>query len=46
MAWRVDEAVEHGLIDNTVEGHTTGKIWLVGRDEPQPAQSTEDLPNN
>lgn len=34
MAWRVDEAVEHGLIDNTVEGHTTGKIWLVGRDEP------------
>lgn len=34
MAWRVDEAVEHGLIDNTVEGLTTGKIWLVGRDEP------------
>ena len=34
MAWRLDEAVEHGLIDNTVEGTTTGKIWLVGRDEP------------
>jgi hypothetical protein len=34
MAWCVDEAVEHGLIDNTVEGHTTGKIWLVGREEP------------
>ena len=34
MAWRVDEAVEHGLIDNTVEGLTTGKIWLAGRDEP------------
>ncbi|QTN32463.1 hypothetical protein HZ994_09005 [Akkermansiaceae bacterium] len=34
MAWRVDEAVEHGLIDNSVEGRTTGKIWLVGRDEP------------
>lgn len=34
MAWRVDEAVEHGLIDNTVEGVTTGKIWLAGRDEP------------
>lgn len=34
MAWHVDEAVEHGLIDNTVEGHTTGKIWLAGRDEP------------
>ncbi len=34
MAWRLDEAVEHGIIDNTVEGTTTGKIWLVGRDEP------------
>ena len=34
MAWRLDDAVEHGLIDNTVEGSTTGKIWLVGRDEP------------
>ncbi|WP_411827149.1 hypothetical protein [Luteolibacter sp. AS25] len=34
MAWRLDQTVEHGLIDNTVEGITTGKIWLVGRDEP------------
>lgn len=34
MAWRLDEAVEHGMIDNSVEGTTTGKIWLVGRDEP------------
>ncbi len=34
MAWRIDEAVEHGLIDNTVEGLTTGRIWLAGRDEP------------
>jgi hypothetical protein len=34
MAWRVEEAVEHGMIDNTVEGITTGKIWLAGRDEP------------
>jgi hypothetical protein len=34
MAWRVEEAVEHGLIDNTVEGITTGKIWLAGREEP------------
>jgi len=34
MAWRLDEAVEHGFIDNTVEGITSGKIWLVGRDEP------------
>jgi len=34
MAWRVEEAVEHGLIDNTVEGRTTGRIWLAGREEP------------
>ncbi|MFK7851391.1 MAG: hypothetical protein AB8D78_10475 [Akkermansiaceae bacterium] len=34
MAWRLDEAIEHGIIDNTVEGITTGKIWLAGRDEP------------
>jgi len=34
MAWRIDEAVAHGEIDNTVEGRTTGRIWLVGRDEP------------
>ena len=34
MAWRIEEAVAHGEIDNTVEGRTTGRIWLVGRDEP------------
>lgn len=34
MAWRLEEAIEHGIIDNTVEGITTGKIWLAGRDEP------------
>jgi hypothetical protein len=34
MAWRIDEAVAHGEIDNTVEGHTTGRIWLAGREEP------------
>ena len=34
MAWRLDDVVEHGMIDNSVEGTTTGKIWLVGRDEP------------
>jgi hypothetical protein len=34
MAWRIDEAVIRGEIDNTVEGRTTGRIWLVGRDEP------------
>jgi hypothetical protein len=34
MAWRIEEAVTHGEIDNTTEGQTTGRIWLLGRDEP------------
>jgi hypothetical protein len=34
MAWRIEEAVVHGEIDNTVEGRTTGRVWLNGRDEP------------
>jgi hypothetical protein len=34
MAWRIDEAVVRGEIDNTVEGRTTGRIWLQGRAEP------------
>lgn len=34
MAWRIDEAVTRGEIDNTVEGRTTGRIWLAGRSEP------------
>ncbi len=34
MAFRIDDAVLRGEIDNTVEGRTTGRIWLVGREEP------------
>ena len=34
MAWRIDEAVVRGQIDNTIEGRTTGIIWLFGRPEP------------
>ena len=34
MAWRLDDAVTRGEIDNTVEGSTTGRIWLAGRDAP------------
>ncbi len=34
MAWRIEEAVVHGEIDNTVAGRTTGRVWLLGRDEP------------
>lgn len=34
MAWRIDDAVTCGEIDNTVEGRTTGRIWLAGRADP------------
>ena len=34
MAWRLEDAVTRGEIDNTVEGRTIGRIWLVGRSEP------------
>lgn len=34
MAWRIDEAVTRGEIDNTVEGRTTGRIWLEGQKDP------------
>jgi hypothetical protein len=34
MAWRIERAVIRGEIDNTVEGLTTGTIWLAGCDTP------------
>lgn len=34
MAWRIEEAVIHGEIDNTTVGRATGRVWLVGRKEP------------
>ena len=34
MAWRIDEQVVRGEIDNRTRGLVTGKIWLVGREEP------------
>lgn len=34
MAWRVDEAVIRGEIDNRECGRVVGKIWLAGRDKP------------
>ncbi len=34
MAWRLEKFVEHGEIDNTVSGSTTGRIWLCGMEEP------------
>lgn len=34
MVRRIEHAVVRGEIDNTVEGRTTGRLWLVGREEP------------
>jgi hypothetical protein len=34
MAWRIDEQVKHGEIDNRRKGHLTGRIWFTGREEP------------
>lgn len=42
MAWRIDDAVERGEIDNTVEGKTTGLLWLLGREQPVVLDLTGD----
>lgn len=34
MAWRIDESVIRGEIDNRTRGRVTGRIWFAGRDEP------------
>ena len=34
MAWRFDQCVTHGEIDNTVRGRVTGRLWLLGREQP------------
>lgn len=34
MAWRIDESVVRGDLDNRVRGRVSGRIWFVGRDEP------------
>jgi hypothetical protein len=34
VAWRIDEALVRGEIDNTVEGKTSGRLWVLGREEP------------
>lgn len=33
MAWRIEEQVLRGEIDNRTPGRVVGRIWLVGRDE-------------
>jgi hypothetical protein len=34
MAWRIDESVVRGEIDNRVRDRVSGRIWFAGRDEP------------
>ena len=34
MAWRIDEHVIRGEIDNRTRGRTWGRIWFVGRPAP------------
>lgn len=34
MAWRIDEQVTHGEIDNRRKCYLTGRIWFTGREEP------------
>ncbi|WP_395739716.1 hypothetical protein [Prosthecobacter sp.] len=34
MAWRPDKCIVCGEIDNTVRGRVTGRIWLLGKEEP------------
>jgi hypothetical protein len=34
MAWRINEGVVRGEIDNRVRGRIAGRIWLIGRAQP------------
>lgn len=34
MAWRIDEAVIRGEIDNRTRGRVTGRLWMAGVTEP------------
>jgi hypothetical protein len=34
MAWRIEESVIRGEIDNRVRGRVTGRIWFTGRAAP------------
>ena len=34
MAWRIDEQLIRGEIDNRAKGRVTGRLWFVGLEEP------------
>lgn len=42
MAWRLQEHVLRGKIDNRIRGRVSGEIWLAGIDEPLVLELTGD----
>jgi len=34
VAWRIDEFLVRGEIDNRVRGRVTGRLWFAGREDP------------
>jgi len=34
MAWRIEESLIRGEVDNRVRGRVTGRLWFTGREEP------------
>ena len=42
MAWRIDEHVIRGEIDNRRRGRVTGRIWFAGRNDPVELELTGD----
>lgn len=34
VAWRIENAIVHGEIDNTSPGRTVGRLWLIHQDQP------------
>jgi hypothetical protein len=42
MAWRIEESVIRGEIDNRIRGRVTGRIWFAGRTEPLELSLTGD----
>ncbi len=34
MAWRIEEQLVRGEIDNRVRGRVTGRLWFLGREDP------------
>jgi len=34
MAWRIEESLIRGELDNRIRGRVTGRLWFTGREEP------------